>query len=217
MALPINSVSTGFTSAYLIFFLLIPFLNLLLHAMNEKQHLLLVLLLLFVYTVMGTIPSFEVVMNYVSWFSVLYIVAAYFRLYPKTIFENTKLWAFLSLACFVVSCASVVGTIWCVAFLSKGHVYFFVQDSNKLLALCTAVTSFLFFKNWKLRYVPFINTAGACAFGVLLIHASSDAMRQWLWGGFSKKHRVVLFFLDADPCCGQCINGLCSGNGGGLV
>ena len=45
----------------------------------------------------------------------------------------------------------------------------------------TALSSFLFFKNVKIRYNSFINTVAASTFGVLCIHANSDAMRKWLW------------------------------------
>lgn len=40
---------------------------------------------------------------------------------------------------------------------------------------------FVFFKNLKLKYNPAINTVAASTFGVLLIHANSNTMIQWLW------------------------------------
>nr|WP_288669285.1 hypothetical protein [uncultured Bacteroides sp.] len=59
--------------------------------------------------------------------------------------------------------------------------YRLVSDSNALMALLTAICSFMFFKDLKIPYNRFINTVGASTFGVLLIHANSDTMRQWLW------------------------------------
>ena len=58
---------------------------------------------------------------------------------------------------------------------------FFVSDSNKFFAVLVAISSFLWFKNMNVSYSKLINTIGASTFGVLLIHANSDAMRQWLW------------------------------------
>ena len=49
------------------------------------------------------------------------------------------------------------------------------------LALITAVCTFMYFKNLNIGYHKFINVVAASAFGVLLIHANSDTMRQWLW------------------------------------
>lgn len=61
-----------------------------------------------------------------------------------------------------------------------GLCYFFVSDSNKILALMTGISGFLFFKNLKIGYSRRINTIAAATFGVLCIHANSDAMRRWL-------------------------------------
>lgn len=59
--------------------------------------------------------------------------------------------------------------------------YFFMSDCNKLFAVLVAVSSFLWFKNLDIKHNKFINAFGAGTFGVLLIHANSDAMRVWLW------------------------------------
>ena len=59
--------------------------------------------------------------------------------------------------------------------------YFFVSDSNKFLAVAIAVCSFLWFKNMNIKYSKVVNAFGAGTFGVLLIHANSEAMRTWLW------------------------------------
>jgi hypothetical protein len=60
-------------------------------------------------------------------------------------------------------------------------LYTFVTDSNAFLAVLTAVSSFMMFKNLKIGYSKAINTIASSTFGVLLIHAHSDAMRRWLW------------------------------------
>ena len=39
----------------------------------------------------------------------------------------------------------------------------------------------MYFKDWKLKHSHFINVIATTTFGVLLIHANSDIMRQWLW------------------------------------
>ena len=89
--LPIPSVSDGFTSCFLLFYLFIPFLNILIRNMTEKQHLLLIGLLLFVYTILAQIPMIKVTMNYITWFIVLYFIASWIRLYPRKIFSSKKI------------------------------------------------------------------------------------------------------------------------------
>ena len=56
-----------------------------------------------------------------------------------------------------------------------------VSDSNKIFAVVIAICSFLWFKNLDVPQSRTINAIGASTFGVLLIHANSDAMRTWLW------------------------------------
>lgn len=90
--LPMIHVSNNFFGCYLIFYLCIPFLNILLHSMNERQHIYLLILCSYVYIFLGTMRYCSVVMNYVSWFIVLYFIASYIRLYPKKIFGNAKFW-----------------------------------------------------------------------------------------------------------------------------
>lgn len=87
---PFLNISNDFTSCFLVFYLCIPFLNILVHNMDKRMHGLLVLLCLFIYTVHGTLPWMSVSMNYVLWFSVLYFIASYIRLYAIDVLSNVK-------------------------------------------------------------------------------------------------------------------------------
>lgn len=49
------------------------------------------------------------------------------------------------------------------------------------MAVITSVCMFMYFKDLPIRNSRLINTVASCMFGVLLIHANSDTMRQWLW------------------------------------
>ena len=176
--LPVRNIKTGFVSSFLVFFLLIPFLNILIRNMTRKQHLLLIALLFFLYTILSTFPAFSVSMNYVSWFCTLYVYSSFMRLNDFPLKENNKAWLGFSLACILVSIISVIAIRYSPKRIDP---YWFVRDSNKLMALLTAICSFNFFRTLKLPYSRFINALGATTFGVLLIHANSKAMRQWLW------------------------------------
>ena len=136
-------------------------------------------LLLLGYSLMGSIPSYNLSFNYVSWFGVLFLIASYIRIYPNCIFDERKLWGWLtlgSLACALVSML-VLSRFWHSGWMG----YFLVIDCNKVLAVVVAVSSFLWFKNVNIKYSKWINSFGAGTFGVLLIHANSEAMRTWLW------------------------------------
>ena len=178
---PIKSVDNGFTSCYFIFFLLIPFLNILIQQMTEKQHIRLLLLCVLVYVVFGTIPSIPVTMNYVSWFCVLYFIASYIRLYPKKLFDNTALWGWISLLMLFLASLTVVACAWLSSRLHRDMAYYLLSDSNKVFAVLVAVCGFMFFKNIRIKQNRFINATAMTMYGVLLIHANDELMRQWLW------------------------------------
>lgn len=79
VCLPVKQVSTNFTSCFLLFYLFIPFLNILVHNMDCKTHGLLLLLCLTIYSIIGTI--WPITFNYVTWFVILYIISSYIRFY----------------------------------------------------------------------------------------------------------------------------------------
>ena len=180
---PFFTVSNNFISCFLLFYLLIPFLNKLIHALTQREHFLLMAWGLGVYVVLPSFAKAEVTFNYITWFGILYIIAAYLRLYPQQWFENSRVTGGLASACLALSWSSVVVLARFSRVAGKGIwlSYFFISDSNKVLALVTGVSLFLFFRSLKLGYSKTINTVAASTFGVLLIHANSDTMRRWLW------------------------------------
>ena len=179
--LPVKSIADDFTSCFLVFYLFIPFLNILIRNLSKQQHLLLVLLCLFTYTLMGT-ASFHVTMNYVSWFCVLYFIASYIRIYGFFPQFSTAKWGGITFVLMLLSILSVLFMAYKISFGIIANIpYKYVSDSNKFLSVATGVALFMTFKNFKMKYNKWINTIAASTFGVLLIHANSDTMRQWLW------------------------------------
>lgn len=174
--IPIKAVAQNFTGTYLLFFFCIPFLNLLIKHMNEKQHIRLILLLTFIYVLFGTVQDFAVTMNYVSWYAVLYFIASYVRLYPKKLFDSKGFWGVMTLVSVALAMMSVV-----LCSRSGMKPYAYVTDSNTFLAVLTGLSSFMFFKNVKIKPNKFINAVSATTFGVFLLHTRGDAMREWLW------------------------------------
>lgn len=178
---PIYGLGTGFNSSYLVFFMFIPFLNLLINAMTEKMHIKLICLCILTNTVIQTFLKAPTAFTYVGWFMTLYMISSYVRLYPKTIFDSRKIWGIALAVSIFISWCSVIAGAWFYFKFNKAIYYYFVVDSNKILALATAFCAFMFFKNINLKYSPIINQISGSVFGVFLIHANSSIMRQWLW------------------------------------
>lgn len=214
MLIPIRSMAAGFTSCFLIFYLLIPFLNLLIENMNKKMHQRLLVLFLVTYSLMGSVPKFHITFNYVTWFSILYFISSYIRLYGMGNRLKLHHWGYLTLASIGISIVS------CLGMLKLGEAfgnlplapYWWVADSNKLLAVTTAVCSFMYFKDLHIKQSRIVNTISASTFGVLCIHANSDTMRQWLWrdtvdciGQYNGDYVFVLAIVSVSSIFAICI------------
>lgn len=179
---PIGSVRRGFVSCFLLFYLCIPFLNILIKNITLRQHRYLILLCLFIYTFLGMIPLIKVEMNYVSWFCVIYFIASYIRKHEEFNEKPMVIRGRYFLAVCVLSMLSVVGCVFLKKIcLIDVHPYWFMSDSYAILAVVTSICAFLYFKGLKIPTNKIINTVASSIFGVLLIHANSDNMRQWLW------------------------------------
>lgn len=176
LIMPFWGFNSEFVENFVVFYLTIPFWNILIKNMTQRLHTLLLILLLMCFTILPSIPTFKVSFNYIVWFGIIYLMASYIRLYPVKIFEKRALWGWLTFASVILAITSI---------LVMQHLfdngYFFVSDCNKFFAVVIALCSFLWFNNLNIKYNKIINAFGAATFGVLLIHANSDAMRTWLW------------------------------------
>ncbi len=183
--LPIQSVGNNFIGCYLLFFLFIPFMNILIKNMTQRQHIILIALTTFVYTILGSSFIIDVKLNYITWFCVLYFIASYLRLYDFPGKEQSRPWFWGTIVSIPIAIASVIGITLLQQHAGKtlnfSNACFFVSDSNKIFAVIISLCSFMWFRNLKIQQNKTINTIAASVFGVLLIHANSDVMRQWLW------------------------------------
>lgn len=179
MLLPIASINDSFTDCFLLFFLCIPFLNIMVKSMTKLQHKYLLILLLGIYTGLGTLLPGRLTTNYVTWFCVLYFISSYIRLYQP--FPNVR-WATYLGGAVLLSIVSVISILIVSDKIGvKPHQYYFISDSYKLLAVVVGVSMFMWFKDMKIPQSRIINRVAQSCFGVLLIHANSDTMRHWLW------------------------------------
>lgn len=174
---PIWNIETNFVDCFIVFFLTIPFWNILIKNMSKKQHELLLVLLLSIYSILGSTLVFHITFNYVTWFGIIYLISSYIRLYPKYYYSNVRLWGTLTVIFIIMSIASVFAFRYILGSLSWNMV----SDSNKFFAVATAVSSFMLIKNIHIPYNRWINMIGGSTFAVLLIHSHSDVMRKWLF------------------------------------
>ena len=180
-----------FIASFLVFYLFIPFLNLVVNGFSRRSLKALILLLLFVFTIKATLFFNADIYHDVFWYMTVYLVAAYIRLYPPAWSENRRLVTTALIVVVLLSYLSVVillfigGRFW---FLDTFHM---VIDSHKLFAFLVGVLAFLFFRDLDIPYVKAINTVAATTFGVLCIHAITEGVRMFLWRDLLKIPEVV--------------------------
>ena len=174
----------SFTPAFLWMYLLVPFVNVFLKNATRRQCYLCLGVLFGLFTVCGTINPSRVGGGYhwVACLTYFYIIGAVIRMHPFKWMDNNRLCLFLLAASLLATFLSIAFTLYiahkrCVDALCGHH---FVSGAN-ILAISNGVLLFLVFKNLKMGYSKSINLIASTCFGVLLIHANSNEMRQLLW------------------------------------
>lgn len=174
-------VGLGFTATFVFLYMLIPFINTMLLNLNQKLHLILIGILVFLYTFISTFSLLHDTYSNLGWMITTYIIAAYVRLYPCKWFENKKLYIWSTIFSVALSWASILVVDFIGSKVGFKNYYHMVVNEHKFLALACSFSLFMLFKNIKIKQNKVINTIAASTFGVLLIHANSDAMRKLLW------------------------------------
>jgi hypothetical protein len=182
--MPISSIADDFTSCFLLYYLLIPFVNVLVNNLSCRQHTILVVLCVCFFSLMDQVPGFKFRFNYVGWFCVLHIIASYISFYHDKVKILSSRGAYLVLIGFAIAVLRVLVPALGrnVGLPFSGWIYKGISDSNAFLAVISSILLFIGFKNIHIEQSKIINTIASSTFGVLLIHANSDTMRRWLWG-----------------------------------
>lgn len=173
-----------FFTAYVVLYLLFPYLNKMLHALNQKQHLTFLAVFLFVWSV---IPSFTNVYKYnmygseIPQFILFYAIGAYMREYPLNEKTEKRIGGVLTVFCTAVLLGSTLLFDWLARTNTNFYKYIsYCFERNSILIILIGVGLFLVFKNIKIKSNAFINGVSACVFGVYLFH-ENQYMRPFLW------------------------------------
>ena len=173
-----------YSGVYMIFFLFIPFLNILAKNMTKKQYRIFIFFGGGYMCLIPTLSYFHFKMDtfsFLGWMIITYFIGGYFSLYPNKKTESLRFSLLLMISTIALSIVAVL-VIDFYGF-SRGFIwpYYFVSNSNRILAIGIAIGVFLFFKNIRIPNSRIINTISASTFGILVIHTCSDLMRKYLW------------------------------------
>lgn len=178
-----------FVTDYILLYCLFPVLNFAIRSMNRKQHLLCCCALLLIFSV---VPNIVYVVDYsginrgysLTWFCVLYLIAAYFRLYVPKRIKHQK-WMFPAYAVLALTiCAERFVAHYVTPFVFGRVVLTSLFYSyNSIVSLPCALALFQAFRGLEMgseKSSACIRLIAPLTFAVYLIH-EQDRFRPILW------------------------------------
>jgi hypothetical protein len=178
---PIIFSEYGFATSYVLLYIFSPYLNVLINAIDKKKHFNLIILLVLFWSVIPTITTVDLDFSSLGWFSTLYIMAAYFRLYPNKWIDNFRVNILLSISMYVLILLSILLFDFIGIRINTFGIHAtYLTGINKIPTLACAVTLFLGFKNLNIENVKYIEIISSTMFGVYLIH-DNNFVRHFLW------------------------------------
>lgn len=183
-----------FVTAYVLMYLLSPFLATAIHHMSKQKLQITLGLLLLVMSVSKSILPVQLEMDRSGydalWFVTVYLVAAYIRLYGVPFFEKTK----KNIAMYLLGVAGIFSLtmLYHIVCVKTGALEFVVDvayEYNHIFNLFTAVALFCTFLNMELpegKWATLICRLGGLSFGVYLLHEQVEIRYLWPeWFGAS--------------------------------
>lgn len=197
---PIVHEENWFVTCYILMLLFSPFYNILLQHLTKRQHQQLIVLTVFLFS---GIPSviWHAAGQFLQsggysfvWFSVLYFVAGYFRLYGVS--THLKSWV-LGLIYFGASAVTTALVnhefLYPSVLTEEKNGYYFFFNYNFLTVFIASVAMFLLFHRVTIRSAKLgrtINKIASYSFAVFLIH-THPSITGALWRGIVHTERFV--------------------------
>ena len=186
---PVVGQRYWFATAYVVLYLLSPFLNIFLRAMDQKTYRRFLGLVLLLYSVIPTFTGLAtnstedfLFFNRLIWMMILYSVAAYIRLYPEPWMSNAKWGGVLSAASFMILVLSIVVIDRFSTFFARlgTEEPAYLWRPNTIPMFTFSAGMFLLFSCLKTRTHIWINRLASTTFAVYLLHEGN--LSKWLWG-----------------------------------
>ena len=183
--IPVTTETWWFATTYFIMYIIHPYINKIIQKLDKKEHQVLILLTLFIWSIIPTITSFSLGSNNLLWFITLYIFASYIRLYDFRK-VNKKYYILFALLIMTITVFSSVFTVY----LSRNNFELLkytmiLNNKNSMTLFLVSIEIFLFFKNTNIKNNKYINAIAGTTFGIYLIH-DHPYLREFLWLYFFK-------------------------------
>lgn len=170
---PISTSEWWFATAYIVIYLLHPYINTMLYAIGKKGHLSLLLTLTVIWCLYPTFIGGTFEGHNISYLLYVYVLASYIKLYKNDI-ENTKyIWYGIIIYAFIFI------SIVIFEYTGFSNPTRFAK-TNSLFIILSSLFIFIGFKNVEVKSNKMINTIASTTFGVYLLH-DFPMMRSVIW------------------------------------
>ena len=179
--LPTVSISWWFVNAYFMLIIVSPVLNKMLTALDQKNYLRILFILLICWSVLPTVMSAYMHSNSFLWFVFLYSLSGYIRLYGREVrLSSAKLLSLAAAIVMLIITAMIVIERFGIATFLLEKLGGCLVDMQYLPVLTTSLLVFMGFLKMKINYNPVINKIASTTFGIYLLH-DDDVIRELLW------------------------------------
>lgn len=178
-----------FITAYILVYILSPYLNIFIRAMEEKVYRAFLITLLVLYCVIPTFFGFffnttETILYYnrLIWMLIMYFLGAYLYRNKEKKAEKTRKYAiWMTTGSIAVMLLSILG-------IDRFHTFFaalgttepaYFWPPNTIPMLCLSLGVFGLFQQVKITYHPIINTIASTTLGIYLLH--DGILASWIW------------------------------------
>lgn len=201
--LPIQMNQYWFITAYVLLYMLLPFLGPAVRAMTKQQHRICIFLFLAAFCLVKTIVPARLTLDKqgydVIWYITLFLVAAYFRKYECRLF--TKKAGYLALYFVGTGLIFLCLMGYRAIYLKTGKLFTVVEvatDYNHLFVFAASLFLFLFFTKLEVKGAigRMAGFAGPLTLGVYLLHESVGIRYAWpKWLGAESASTPLLVML----------------------
>ena len=170
-----------FFTAYVVFFLLTPFVNTMIRSLSKEQFKTMLAVMVLLWAVIPTVTRQQLYAAELPQFLMYYLLGAYLRMYPENPLQRKSLRWITTVGSFGL----LFGLTVVLGYLERYTPEVFgvsrrFYDRNSLLILTAALGLFSLAVYSRPFTSPLVNTLGGCTFGVYLIH-DNPAVRDLLW------------------------------------
>lgn len=187
---PIIFKKYWFMTAYINLYIFTPFINKLIHSINRKECIKLVLTCILLGFLVPTITTSNMYFNELFQFITFYLIGGYIRKYVNANNNIIKINCYvIILILLLISSSVVIETLALrIPTISKYGTYFFNRDSILILLLATFI--FIIFLRKEKFLSKRINLISSTTLGVYLLHDNQD-FREILWHKILKLDNFV--------------------------